>query len=130
MKPFHLSFVVPSLDEAKVFYTSVLECSLGRDKGSWIDILFFGHQVTIHQASDHMKAKPLDHFGPILEKEAWQKIAARCKSFEINFVMQPTLKNEGEREESGKFMVLDPAGNVVEFKYYKSFETTVRNNDS
>jgi extradiol dioxygenase family protein len=127
MKPFHLSFVVPSLAEAKVFYTEILECSIGRDTGSWIDILFFGHQITIHQASENMKAKAIDHFGPILEKETWLAAFKRCESSRVVFVMQPTLKNEGTNEESGKFIVLDPAKNIIEFKFYSSFEKTVEN---
>lgn len=127
MRPFHLSFVVPDLDEAKAFYRNVLECSIGRDAGTWIDILFFGHQVTIHQESNSMKAKPIDHFGPILEKKTWQSVAERCKSFDVTFVMQPTVRSEGENDESGKFIILDPARNILEFKYYNSFESTVEN---
>ena len=125
MKPFHLSFVVPSLEKAKEFYTGVLNCSVGRDTGSWIDILFYGHQITIHQESNNLKAKPIDHFGPILEKELWQSAFERCKNGGVEFVMEPTLKNEGTNEESGKFIVLDPAKNIIEFKFYIDFEKTI-----
>ncbi|MFT7559492.1 MAG: extradiol dioxygenase family protein [Flavobacteriales bacterium] len=125
MKPFHLSFVVPNLDDTKEFYTQVLGCTIGRDTGTWIDILFFVHQITIHQATLNMKAKAIDHFGPILEKETWLSTSERCKSKGVEFVMQPTLKNEGTNEESGKFIILDPAKNIVEFRFYNSFEKTM-----
>ena len=127
MKPFHLSFVVPSLEEAKVFYTDVLECSIGRDSGSWVDLLFFGHQITIHQESGDMIAKPIDHFGPILEKKTWLVALGRCMSKNVEFIMQPIVKYEGTNEESGKFIILDPAKNIIEFKFYNNFETTVEN---
>lgn len=129
MKPFHLSFVVPCLEKAKDFYIGVLGCSIGRDTGTWIDILFFGHQITMHQESENMKAKAIDHFGPILEKETWLAALEQCKAQGVEFIMQPTLKNEGANEESGKFIVLDPAKNIVEFKFYNSFEKTVVNNN-
>lgn len=127
MKPFHLSFAVPNLEQAKNFYTQILGCSIGRDTGAWIDIIFFGHQVTIHQESDSMKAQPIDHFGPILEKQTWLDILERCKSNNIEFVMQPTIKDEGCDDESGKFIVLDPARNVIEFKFYNNFNKTLEN---
>jgi extradiol dioxygenase family protein len=130
VKPFHLSFVVPSVEDAKEFYVGVLECSIGRDTGSWFDIIFFGHQITIHQESENMRAKAIDHFGPILDKEAWDSSLERCKSKGVEFLMQPTLKNEGASEESGKFIVLDPAKNIIEFKFYKSFNKTVANKNA
>lgn len=129
MKPFHLSFVVPNLEQAKEFYTQVLQCSVGRDTGAWVDILFFGHQVTIHQESENMISRPIDHFGPILDKQTWLTTLERCKSNNIEFVMQSTIKNEGSDDESGKFIVLDPARNIIEFKFYNHFEKTVTNDN-
>ncbi len=48
-QPFHLSLVVPDLNRVRAFYVDVLGCRVGREMGSWLDILFFGHQLTIHQ---------------------------------------------------------------------------------
>lgn len=127
MKPFHLSFVVPNLQETKNFYMEVFNCSVGRETESWIDILFFGHQVTIHQESEELQAKSIDHFGPVLEKEIWQAVLKSCKSHNIEFVMESVVMKEGTSEESGKFLVSDPAGNILEFKFYNSFEKAVEN---
>jgi extradiol dioxygenase family protein len=124
-KPFHLSIVVPDLERARTFYVNLLDCKVGRDKGQWIDILFFGHQMTLHQERNGMVAKAIDHFGPILEKEEWKKVSDRFRSNGIAFEMQPLIKEEGTDTESGKFIVKDPADNILEFKYYKSFSTTV-----
>jgi extradiol dioxygenase family protein len=126
MKPFHLSFAVPNLETAKEFYINILQCEIGRDMDHWIDILFFGHQITIHQESEQLIARPIDHFGPILEKEIWQNVYARCKSKNVEFILLPTIKNVGEDDESGKFIILDPAKNIIEFKFYNSFNTTVK----
>lgn len=119
-KSFHLSLAVPDLDAAKSFYTSVLGCSLDRDSGSWVDVLFFGHQLTLHQAQESMAAVAVDHFGPILSKAEWILLSERIASHHVDFQLAPQSKNEGTHEESGKFIVKDPAGNSLEFKYYES----------
>ena len=125
IKPFHLSFVVPNLASAKSFYLDILGCSLGRDSGGWIDIIFFGHQLTIHQENEFVSAKALDHFGPILGKEEWLSVAEKCSQHGVTFEMKPTLKDEGTPLEAGKYLLKDPAGNLLEFKYYSRFDATV-----
>ncbi len=124
--PFHLSFVVPDKEKTKEFYLNVLECTLGRDNETWFDIIFFGHQITIHQATENMTAYQIDHFGPILSKNEWLHVSKNLKENDCKFVMQPTIKNAGQPDESGKFMVNDPAGNLLEFKYYSNFNATVK----
>ncbi len=52
IKPFHLSFAVPDLKQAVDFYVNVLGSEMGRDMGAWVDIIFFGHQLTLHQNRD------------------------------------------------------------------------------
>lgn len=125
IKPFHLSFTVPNLEEAKKFYLNHLGCKIGRDTGDWIDVIFFGHQITIHQESEDMHSIPIDHFGVILSKHDWIDISNRISSSDVPFELNPIIKEEGTDIESGKFIVKDPASNVLEFKYYESFNTTV-----
>lgn len=72
-----------------------------------------------------MQARPIDHFGPVLEKQTWQTVLESCRSHGIEFVMQPHITNESTSEESGKFIVMDPAKNIIEFKFYANFEKTV-----
>lgn len=126
IKPFHLSFVVPDLLKAKEFYIDILGCELGRDTGEWIDIIFFGHQVTMHQERSNMPAKSIDHFGPVLEKKEWQSVSNSLSSSTIQFELPPTVKFEGTEKEAGKYIVKDPAGNLLEFKYYQSFSNTMQ----
>jgi extradiol dioxygenase family protein len=125
LKPFHLSFVVPDKQESKRFYLETLGCSLGRDNEGWYDIIFFGHQLTIHQATETLPAFKIDHFGAILSKDEWQSVAARCKEHSVRFVLEPMVKNDGADDEYGKFVVNDPSGNALELKYYANFGQTV-----
>lgn len=129
LKPFHLSFVVPNLELAKNFYIDILGCKIGRDAGGdtgrWIDIIFFGHQITIHQENEFITAKAIDHFGPVLEKSEWESVAEKCKLNGIQFEMQPTIKDARTKTEAGKFLIKDPAGNLLEFKFYSDFAVTV-----
>ena len=117
--PFHLSFVVPNLRLTEAFYVNFLGCKKGRDTGKWIDIIFFGHQLTLHQATETMKAHSIDHFGVILEKEEWLAIAAKAEIESIPFSLSPTEKANADKSESGKFIIKDPASNLIEFKFYQ-----------
>ena len=130
IKPFHLSFSVPNLEQCKKFYINILECNIGRDTGSWIDVIFFGHQLTLHQEQDGKPSIPLDHFGAILTNKEWLKVSNNITSQDLPFVLKPIIKEEGTDTESGKFIIKDPANNILEFKYYKSFDATVENNKS
>jgi len=123
--PFHLSFVVPNKEVARSFYIGVLDCSLGRDNETWFDILFFGHQLTIHQASERNPAFQINHFGPILDKKEWLKVIQKCEHNNIEIILSPTIKNIEKENESGKFIVKDPCGNIIEFKYYANFNKAI-----
>ena len=61
----------------------------------------------------------------MLIKEEWLAISGVLSSNNIAFQLPPTIKEEGSDMESGKYIVKDPAGNILEFKYYISFATTV-----
>ncbi len=126
--PFHLSFSAPDLSTARSFYVDKLDCTVGRETDTWIDILFFGHQLTLHQASGTMQAQKLDHFGPVLPKETWTSIAKSLRDLGVSFVMPPKITAEGTPHESGKYLIADPAGNVLEFKYYRDFSATAQRN--
>jgi len=117
--PFHLSFVVPKLRLAEEFYVNVLGCKKGRDTGKWIDIIFFGHQLTLHQETEKMKAQSIDHFGVILEKVEWLSIVQKIENENISFVLPPNEKLNDDNSESGKFIINDPASNMIEFKFYQ-----------
>jgi len=117
--PFHLSLVVPKLRLAEEFYVNFLGCSKGRDSGQWIDIIFFGHQLTLHQETEKMSAQAIDHFGVIIEKAEWLSIVKKIEDEIISFVLPPSEKTNDDNSESGKFIIKDPANNYLEFKFYQ-----------
>lgn len=117
--PFHLSFVVPNLRLAERFYIEFLGCKKGRDTGDWIDILFFGHQLTLHQETESMAAKSIDHFGVILAKDEWLCIIKKVTAAKLVFILPPTEKINQDDSQSGKFIIKDPANNLIEFKFYE-----------
>ena len=108
-----------------LFYTEVLGCEVGRDNPDWFDIHFFGHQLTIHQANEYMTAFTIDHFGPILSKQRWQELSQRIVDAGIEFVTKPFEKSDENGNGSGKFLIHDPAGNTLEFKYYDKLNDTI-----
>lgn len=118
---FHLSIAVSHLDTVRTFYVDLLGCQVGRDRGTWIDVLFFGHQLTIHQATEHTPAVAIDHFGPVVDRATWQGLVKLCETHAIEYKLAPRVTGAGTPSESGKFVISDPAGNLLEFKYYQDF---------
>ena len=48
MRPFHLAFPVHDLEQARLFYTELLGCEIGRHSDKWIDFNLYGHQIVAH----------------------------------------------------------------------------------
>ncbi len=134
---FHLAFVVSDLEQTRSFYVNTFECTIGRESAIWIDFDFFGHQITAHlgkKAQDPAHENPVDgdsvpvpHFGVILSKERWEKLADRIRARNIPFIIEPKIRFEGEPGEQGTFFLADPDGHALEFKTFASeskiFET-------
>ncbi|MGB5590625.1 MAG: glyoxalase, partial [Gammaproteobacteria bacterium] len=90
---FHLAFPVTDIEQARVFYTTVLGCNVGRESQRWIDFDFQGHQITAHlvDAADHNECNAVDgdkvptrHFGLILDWEDWQTLASRPEQLDTD----------------------------------------------
>ena len=49
---FHLAIPAGDLKKAEAFYTDILGCKTGnREEGKWVDIDFWGNELTLHQTS-------------------------------------------------------------------------------
>jgi extradiol dioxygenase family protein len=126
--PFHLSFTVADLDEARGFYGDVLGCAEGRSAPSWVDFDFFGHQLSLHLGPvrpaervgevDHL-AVPMPHFGAVLDYDAWLALTQRLRAHAVAFAVDPQVRFTGQPGEQGTFFVLDPSGNALEFKGFR-----------
>lgn len=132
MTSFHLAFPVQNLAEAKHFYGEVLGLPEGRSDETWIDFDLYGHQIVAHERPDMLPPEernhlnsvdghdvPVPHFGVILNMEDWQKLAVQLNEKEIDFVIEPYVRFEGQVGEQATMFFLDPSGNALEFKEFK-----------
>ena len=126
---FHLAFHVRDLAEARRFYGDTLGCTEGRSAPSWVDYDFFGHQLSLHlgepfattrsgRVGEHLV--PMPHFGVIMERPAWQALAARLQARGVEFVIPPSLRFEGQPGEQWTMFFEDPFGNPLEIKGFRS----------
>ena len=129
MRPFHLAFPVDDLEKTREFYTKILGCIEGRSSDRWIDFDMYGHQVVAHLVDDLDQVAtnavdgddvPSSHFGVILEMEQWNQLADSLVKLGIEFIIEPHIRFKGEPGEQATMFFLDPCGNAIEFKAFKS----------
>ena len=129
MRPFHLAFPVDNLEVTRDFYTKILGCNEGRSSDRWIDFDMYGHQVVAHLVDelDQVTTNAVDgddvpssHFGVILETEQWNQLADQLVNLGMEFIIEPHTRFKGEAGEQSTMFFLDPCGNALEFKAFKS----------
>ena len=129
MRPFHLAFPVDNLDKTREFYTKTLGCNEGRSSDRWIDFDMYGHQVVAHLVDELEQVAtnavdgddvPSSHFGVILEMEQWNQLADTLVKLGIEFIIEPHIRFKGEPGEQATMFFLDPCGNALEFKAFRS----------
>lgn len=125
---FHLAFPVKDIEKTKKFYVDVLGCKITKATDHWLNLNFFGHQLSIHH---HPRMKldektiiveekevPLHHFGLILKKDEWETLAIKLEKAGVNFIISPKLKHEKQLCEQAIMFLKDPSGNGIEFKCF------------
>jgi extradiol dioxygenase family protein len=132
LPPFHLAVPVRDKEQTRSFYKGVLGCTTGREAEKWIDFDFFGHQLSFHvkpeafkqEATNKVDGKdvPVRHFGAILDWDKWHQLAERLKDNDIEFIIDPYIRFEGETGEQATMFFCDPSGNALEFKSFKNPE--------
>ena len=126
LPPFHLALPVDDLAAARRFYGDLLGCPEGRSAGHWIDFDLFGHQIVAHFAPEQVRSRstnpvdgeevPVPHFGIVLDRQTWERLAERLTGAKVEFVIPPTVRFAGQPGEQATMFLLDPAGNALEFK--------------
>jgi len=126
LPPFHLAFPVDDLAAARRFYGELLGCTEGRSADDWVDFDLHGHQIVAHLAPQQVRARstnpvdgeevPVPHFGVVLDKQSWERLAERLTDAGVEFVIPPTVRFAGQPGEQATMFLLDPAGNALEFK--------------
>ena len=128
---FHLAIPAGDLEKAEAFYTKILGCKTGnREKGKWVDVDFWGNELTLHQTSMKLPRErhdvdmgdvPVPHFGVHLNREVFAKIKDNIeKHSKINYLDNPYTRFKGQKEEQETFFIEDPHGNVLELKTMKN----------
>ena len=129
---FHFAFNVTDLDQARRFYGDVLGCTEGRSTDTWVDFDFFGHQISLHLGTPFATANtghvgehlvPMPHFGLILALDDWRAMADRLQVAGISFVLAPQVRFAGEPGEQWTMFFLDPFGNPIEVKGFRSLDS-------
>lgn len=129
LSPFHLAIPVKDLAQSRQFYGELFGCPEGRSDTTWVDFDFFGHQLVCHvdpKASNRSVENPVDghsvpipHFGIVLDMDRWSKLAERLRSHNVQFIIEPYIRFEGQPGEQGTMFLEDPSGNAVEFKGFR-----------
>jgi len=130
LRPFHIAIRVDDLASADSFYAGLLGADIGRRSNQWIDFDLYGHQVVVHldesMDSPGEAANPVDgdhvpvpHFGIVFSIEEWRELAEKLRGADVDFIIAPRIRFEGQAGEQGTFFLRDPAGNALEFKGFR-----------
>jgi extradiol dioxygenase family protein len=124
---FHLAVPVDDLVAARRFYGDVLGLKQGRSADTWVDWNLRGHQFVTHLAPGRAQQihnpvdghdVPVPHFGLVLTIPEFHELAARLRTANTEFVIEPYVRFEGQPGEQWTMFLLDPAGNALEFKAF------------
>ena len=118
----HFSIPVDDLETARRFYVDAFGCSVGRVREDWIDIWFFGMQLTLQHRPDEVRSpeeQGVRHFGVVLTDAAsYSSLVDRLRAAGVRWLSEPA--GHADVELSGKVggKLADPSGTVIEVKHY------------
>ncbi|HEY1830474.1 MAG TPA: VOC family protein [Acidimicrobiales bacterium] len=123
----HLSIPVRDLDEARAFYVDALGCDLARSRADFVDVWFYGMQLTLQDRPDEAGLQPggSRHFGVTLTRAEFDAAVARATSAGVTWLVPVSTEDAGRPTEQTKAKLTDPSGNVVELKTYPDIEAAL-----
>ena len=68
------------------------------------------------------RAVPVRHFGVVLDRKTWDRLAERFRAAGVSFVIEPYVRFRGEPGEQATMFFLDPFGNALEFKAFADID--------
>ena len=134
---FHLAIPAGNIEEAVKFYCDLLGCKSGNsemgEKDSWIDIDFWGNELTLHASQPNeswqgmrhdvdMGNVMVPHFGIHLSANDFSAIKSKIENNNLPYVNAPYIRFAGTNIEMETFFIADPNGNVIEIKTMKNPE--------
>lgn len=122
---FHLAVPAYDLAETERFYVDGLGCRLARRYSDRITLDFFGDQLVCHltEAPDP-RPEPADlyprHFGVTFSDEKdFRAVHHLAEQRKLQFFRDVSTRFEGMVEVHQTFVLVDPSGNLIEFKHYE-----------
>ena len=125
---FHLSIPVSDLASSGRFYVEVLGARIGRATEEWLDVLLWGHQITLQRRPEEVlpvERQGKRHFGVVLPWNVWRDEIARLEGIGARFLETPATMLGGTDDEHAKAYLADPSGNVIELKAYRNVHRTL-----
>ncbi|WP_242116926.1 VOC family protein [Aestuariivivens sediminicola] len=123
---FHMSLPCLSAKDTRDFYSHI-GASFGRSTESWVDVNFFGHQITFIETDKYNfsspnyvfegKILPAFHFGIILDTGTWMAVYKKLEEQQLDLVTESTFLKEKVGEHRS-FFVKDPNDYMLEFKTF------------
>lgn len=127
---FHYAFKVKDIASTKRFYVDILGCKEGRFAETWYDFDFFGHQLSAHISESNSEldycgqvdgiSVPIPHYGCLLTMKQFDTVQSQLEDANIEFVVKPQTRYEGQVGEQKTMFVFDFSGNPIEFKAYRN----------
>jgi hypothetical protein len=117
----HLSIPVQDLREAREFYVDTLGCQAARTRPGFVDVWFYGMQITLQHRADEVApsgARTSRHFGVTLGRDDFDTVIERLADLHVPCLVPVATDDAGTPMEQTKTKVADPSGNVIEFKTY------------
>ncbi|HYJ10653.1 MAG TPA: hypothetical protein VEX18_16640, partial [Polyangiaceae bacterium] len=106
----------------------ILNARVGRQQADWLDVLLWGHQITLQHRPTEVLAPEQQgkrHFGVVLPWNEWQQEVARIGAASAGVYGAAKIESAGTPEEHGKLYLSDPSGNIIELKAYRNVEQTL-----
>lgn len=126
---FHLAISVSDLTTAVKFYTSVLDCKVGRSAECWCDLDFYGHQLSLHemQGENHVKVStvdgknvPLPHFGVVVPMDKWSSTIQKLNEYNVSYIYPPSVRYANGHAQQNTVFFKDPFDNHIELKSFNN----------
>lgn len=119
--PFHLSIGVKSIDDSVGFFENVLQSTIThKDPSGYVNVDFYGNQITLKLIPDINPEMRELHFGVNLSLEKFNKLSKQIMDTNYKGIMsEPKVVDEGTPLERRKMYVKCPTGYIFEIKGYK-----------
>jgi hypothetical protein len=129
---FHIAIAAGDLDLAMSFYCDTLGRCTGNSGEGWVDIDFWGNELTLHASTP--KPQPNDqhlhtvedemvivpHFGVHLSVHEYHQLLIDFQTKGVKYVSEPYTRFQYTELEQKTLFIEDPNQNVIELKTMRS----------